>query len=220
MTTRRRIAVKVCGIRTPEDLTAAEGADLIGVVIEVPGSPRSRSLPQARDLFRRSQGRFRTVAVLVRPTSDRIREVLTQSNPDYVQVHGEIPSDLRRPELARLVPSLAIPPSSASTPHPLPVLPRGEFRWVHLDTAGGPLPGGTGQPLDWSTGAVIVAEHPGWQFMLAGGLTPENVGQALSKVRPHAVDVSSGVESRPGEKSRAKVEAFLLGVRAWEKGTS
>lgn len=206
--------VKVCGIRTPEDLTAAEGADWIGVVVDVLRSPRNRTLEQARGIFSRAERRFGTVAVLVDPTEEKVRHVLDEAAPDLLQVHGPVPRSLGRTEAARVVPSMAIPIPGA-VPAVLK-LPEGTYPWVHLDSAGGPLPGGTGRALDWSQARTLVQEHPDTRFLLAGGLTPENVAEALRSVQPHGVDVSSGVESRPGEKSRAKVERFLAEVRSAE----
>lgn len=209
--------VKVCGIRTPEDLTAAEGADLIGVVIDVPRSPRNRSASQARSLFVRAEGRFERVAVLVDPDAAKVRDVLDETGADLVQLHGPLPPALEKSELRRVVPSLAVRPSGS------PLAAReGEvqvpedlhsFPMLHLDTAGGPLPGGTGRTPDWEACRTLVQSHPSARFLLGGGLTPENVRGALERVRPYGVDVSSGVESRPGEKSREKVERLLRAVR-------
>lgn len=204
--------VKICGIRTPEDLTAAEGADLVGVVVEVPSSPRSRSVDQARVLFKRAEGRFRRVAVLVAPSAVAVRRTLSEAMPDLVQVHGAIPSGLSAEERARLIPSISVPLAGAAAPAPVPP-PGGPYPFLHLDSSGGPLPGGTGLTSDWQLCHQLVEGWPTAKFLLGGGLTPENVAEAVRTVRPFGVDVSSGVESRPGEKSRARVERFLAAVR-------
>lgn len=207
-----RVQVKICGLRTPEDLTAAEGADLVGVVVEVEGSPRRRSVAQARDLFRRAEGRYTRVAVVVSPTLTFVRHLFEEAGPDLVQIHGALPPGLTLPESRRIVPSVAISErDSAATP---PGIPSGAFPWVHLDRGGGPILGGTGRTFPWEIGRAMVDTHPHERFLLGGGLTPENVGAAIREVRPQGVDVSSGVESRPGEKSRAKIEMFLAAARS------
>lgn len=210
-----RLVVKVCGIRTPEDLTAAEGADLIGVVIDVPGSPRTRSVEQARGLFRRAEGRFRRAAVLVDPSEEQVREVLEAAAPDLVQIHGPLPLGLRREELTRVIPSIGVPRERG--PGWVPQIP---FRpdvhpFVHLDALGSARPGGTGTSPDWELCRALVLSYPSVRFLLGGGLTPDNLARALGAVRPAGVDVASGVESRPGEKSRVKVERFLQVAREY-----
>lgn len=209
------VLVKICGIRTPEDLNAAEGADLIGVVIDVPASPRTRTLVQARSLFQRAEGRFQRVAVVVGARAPVIRRVLEEAGPDLVQLHGPVPRDLRPEERERLVPSLALPEKGAAGSQ-LPDLPErsADFPLLHLDTAGGPLPGGTGRRSDWDLASELVRSNAPRRFLLGGGLSPDNVASALREVRPCGIDVSSGVESRPGVKSRAKVEQLLAAVRA------
>jgi phosphoribosylanthranilate isomerase len=206
------VRVKVCGIRSPEDLTAAEGAEWIGVVIDVPTSPRTRTLEQARGLFRRAEARFGTVAVLVGADAAKVHRVLEEAGPKLVQLHGPLPKGLRSDELGRIVPSLSVPAAGAGPGTLLSPL-EGPFPFLHLDSSGGPLPGGTGKVSDWKLCHQLVAGSPGRRFMLAGGLTPSNVGPAIAQVRPFAVDVSSGVESRPGQKSRSLVEHFLQEVQ-------
>ncbi|MDE1820771.1 MAG: phosphoribosylanthranilate isomerase [Euryarchaeota archaeon] len=217
-----RPLVKVCGLRTSRDLEAAEGADLIGVVVEVPGSPRSVSLREAEALFELARGRFDRVAVMWGPDATRIREVLRVAAPDLVQVHGPVPTGLKEEEVGKVVPSLAVPQATPrDAPAPVKVPDEGGYPFLHLDTAGGPLPGGTGQRSDWSLCRDLVVSHPTQRFLLGGGLTPENVAEAIERVQPHGVDVSSGVEERPGVKSREKVERFLrASLSATKRGRS
>ena len=215
---RSRLPVKVCGIRTPRDLAAAEGATLIGVVLGVPSSPRDRTLEQAASIFRRAEGRFGRVAVLVDPDAEGIRSALRIAGADLVQVHGRLPAGLLPAELSRVVPSIPVPPprsersqtGSGGKDLEVPSPPASSSHpYIHLDRGGALQRGGTGLVADWERCRRLVVRNPGRRFMLAGGLTPENVAEAVRKVRPFAVDVSSGVESRPGEKSREKVERFL-----------
>lgn len=85
-----------------------------------------------------------------------------------------------------------------------------------MDASGGPLPGGSGIRPDWEVCARLVDGNPGRKFVLAGGLTAENVGEALATVRPWGIDVSSGVEGAPGQKDIAKMRAFVAAVLAFE----
>ena len=96
--------------------------------------------------------------------------------------------------------------------------PAEEYPRVHLDTAGQPLPGGSGARPDWEVCARLVDTHPGRKFVLAGGLTAENVRDALGSVRPWGVDVSSGIEKAPGVKDVARMRGFAAAVEAFEKG--
>lgn len=209
------VQVKICGLRTPEDLNAAEGAQLIGVVIDVPDSPRTRTLEQARVLFARAEGRYRTVAVTVDPSRDLLRRLWEEAGADLVQVHGRLPPGLMETERRRIIRSLGVPGPGLSQEVP-PLGDKLGIAWWHLDQAGGDRPGGTGKVPDWDLCASLVRSHRDKTFLLAGGLTPENVAAGLETVHPHGVDVASGVESRPGVKSRPRVEAFIQAVRAWE----
>ena len=215
----RPLVIKVCGLKTVQDLEAAEGADLVGFVLDVPGSPRTCPPDVARDLVHRAQGDFRTVAVLVHPTAEKIRSAWDEVGADLVQIHGSPPQGLSRDELRRVLPSIPIPPPGKGGMDRISLARiRGpQFPYVHLDTAGGRLPGGTGRVLDWDRARALVRSAPRRPFLLAGGLTPENVGEAIARVRPAGVDVASGVESAPGMKDRRKVQRFIRAVRRWEE---
>lgn len=211
----RSVKVKICGLRTPEDLHAAEGAQLIGVVVDVPGSPRTRTLEQARVLFGRAEGRFETVAVTADPSRDLLRRLWEEAGADLVQIHGKVPPGLSQAQRLRVVRSLGVPAPGVTSSAPSLGDDTGFAHW-HLDLAGGVRPGGLGRVADWNLCAGLVRDHPDKDFLLGGGLTPENVTLALEMVGPSGVDVASGVESRPGVKSRSRVEAFIQAVRAWE----
>lgn len=215
-----QIRVKICGITHSDDLEAVEGADMVGIVIQVPGSLRSRSLEEARALVRAASGRWTVVGVLVEPPLDLMHQVWEDVGADWIQVHGKLPEGLARADRERVVPSIGIPPPhpGQETGPPGGKGVRGDevHPFVHLDTASGPLPGGTGHVSDWSRCRSLVEAAPKIRFMLGGGLTPANVTKALDAVGPRGVDVSSGVESRPGRKSRARTRSFISQVREWE----
>ena len=215
----RPLVIKVCGLKTVQDLEAAEGADLVGFVLDVPGSPRTCPPDVAHDLVRRAQGNFQTVAVMVDPTAEEVRSAWEEVGVDLVQIHGSLPRGLRRDEFRRVLLSLPVPPPGRGKMDPISLaMIRGRrFPYVHLDTAGGRLPGGTGRVLDWDRARTLVRSAPRRSFLLAGGLTPENVGEAIARVRPAGVDVASGVERAPGVKDRRKVQRFIRAVRRWEE---
>jgi phosphoribosylanthranilate isomerase len=194
-------------------LVPAGGA--AGFVIEVPASPRNLSVDRAVELAGQVPSEAEAWAVVVEPSVELIHRIFDEVGVDRIQVHGKIPDGLDFLEIHHLVPSIPVPTSPDAGP--LPELPPAEsYPRVHLDAAGGPLPGGSGQRPDWGTCATLVQKAPGRKLVLAGGLTPENVADALSSVGPWGVDVSSGVERAPGEKDLDRMRAFLSAVEAWE----
>jgi phosphoribosylanthranilate isomerase len=206
--------VKLCGLTSTDfmDLLPAGGA--AGFVVEVPGSPRSISLEQAAALVSAVPQGTEAWAVVVGPSADRIHALFDEVGVDRIQVYGSIPDGLDFLERHHLVPSFPLPPDAAS----LPALPPAEeFPRIHLDSSDDPArPGGTGQIAHWDAAAALGEAHPGRKLILAGGLTPENVGEALRRARPWGVDTSSGIESSPGVKSSDRIRAFLNAVEAAE----
>lgn len=208
--------VKFCGLTEPGALALVPEGGAAGFVIDVPASPRNLTLERAAELAGQVAGGAEAWAVVVDPTAELIRRIFDEVGVDRVQVHGKIPDGLDFLEIHHLVPSLPVPTSPEAAP--IPELPPAEsFPRVHLDAAGGPLPGGSGIRPDWSVCASLVQRAPGRKLVLAGGLTPENVAEALSAVGPWGVDVSSGVESAPGVKDPERMRGFLAAVESWEK---
>ncbi len=194
--------VKICGLRTPEGVEAAvaAGADAVGFVFAE--SPRRASPAQARELCRHVPPSIVRVAVMRHPSPREWDEVRRVFEPDWLQTDAE---DFQ-----------ALTPGTAVTPLPV-------YRDTPgLDAAG--LPGrsmilfeaaesGRGLKPDWERAAAIAGRT---RLILAGGLTPVNVGEAVRRVRPFGVDVSSGVESRRGHKDPALIAAFLQAARKAE----
>jgi phosphoribosylanthranilate isomerase len=189
--------IKICGITSATAVAAAleAGVDAIGFVFAP--SVRCIDAAAAAVLARPARGRLRCVAVTRHPTQAEIEDVLERFAPDVLQSDAADFPGLRLPEsLARL-----------------PVLRTG-------GPPGGPLPArilfegpasGTGIPGDWTQAAALA---PDCELVLAGGLDPGNVAAAIRRVRPFGVDVSSGVEERPGVKSSARIHAFALAAKA------
>lgn len=211
-----RTFVKFCGLTDPETVRLAPAGGAAGFVIDVPASPRSVSPERATELVGHLPPDAEAWAVVVRPSAELVHRLFDEVGVDRVQVYGEVPSGLEFLEIHHLVPSVPIAPAPGS---PLPTVPPAEdYPRIHLDAAGQPLPGGSGVRPDWESCARVVDLHPGRKFVLAGGLAPESVGDALATVRPWGVDVSSGIESRPGVKDPERMRAFLKAVEAFEHG--
>ena len=206
-----RVRAKICGVTNEEDARAAIdlGADALGFNLW-PGSKRHIDLDRESSWIHGLPPFVARVAVLVNVPLDEARRVAGHPAIDLVQFHGDEDASYcaafaegGRPFIkAMRVPDAASLESAPrfSTPH------------VLLDAAAGGAYGGTGTRLDPSLAAEAVRRFPDLKIILAGGLTPENVGEAVRAVRPYAVDVASGVESEPGRKDRAKLERFLAAI--------
>lgn len=196
--------IKICGITTEEDalVTVGLGADAIGFVFAP--SERQISPQKARDIIRRVPREALTVGVFRNDSKERVVKVVSEAGLGAAQLHGlETPQDCRW--IAERVPTV-IKAFSAESDE---ITRAREFGAKHflLDA---PSPG-SGAVFDWS-----LAENAprGLRIIMAGGLNPENVKEAIVKVRPWGVDVSSGVESAPGKKDPTLVRRFIDAVTA------
>lgn len=189
--------IKICGITTAEAVEAALAArvDAIGFVFA--DSPRQLTLEDAVALAAPARGRVRCVAVTRHPSQRHLDDVLNVFSPDMLQTDTEDLRPLRLPKQLELLPVFR-----GWDPQPGKVPARLLFEG---------LTSGSGTPCDWTT-AQRVARRT--QLVLAGGLDADNVVTAISAVRPFGVDVSSGVEERPGVKSPAEVARFAAAARS------
>lgn len=208
--------VKFCGLSEAAACRLVPEGGAAGFVIDVPASPRNLSRKSAAELVGEVPNGAEAWAVVVEPTAELIHALFDEVGVDRVQVYGRIPDGLEFLEIHHLVPSLAIGAPGSGAPVP-PVPPAESFPRIHLDAADGPLPGGNAIRPDWDTCAQLVESNPGRKFVLSGGLTSENVAEALQRVRPWGVDVSSGVEDRPGHKDPERMRAFLAAVEKQER---
>jgi len=209
------VKVKICGLTRREDLEACQGADLVGVVVGVPRSPRNLTWTEAEGLLAAARGRFLRVVVLAAPAPSEVARAF-RAGADRVQLHGPVPSGLPFGSETTLIPSLALPKSPGEQlPPSLERIWHGPYPLVHLDTGGEDRPGGTGRAWDWA-GWSRPIRRDRRAFLLAGGLTSENVTRAMTELTPWGVDVSSGVESRPGQKDPVRIQEFIRTIRAWE----
>jgi phosphoribosylanthranilate isomerase len=198
--------VKICGLtrRDDVDLACALGAAYVGFNF-ASVSPRRVSLGTARELSRAARPGVARVGVFVSETREEILAAIEAAGLDLVQIHRPLRAgDVH--EMPR--PVIAVERVSDRGVEDAPSELLSRCRSVLLDTAGG-LPGGTGVAFDWDILAGRAWPVP---LILAGGLDPDNVAQAITRVRPAAVDVASGVESSPGVKDEAKMQLFFRAV--------
>ncbi|MCG3200308.1 MAG: N-(5'-phosphoribosyl)anthranilate isomerase [Gammaproteobacteria bacterium] len=201
-----RTRVKFCGITRREDaLVAAQlGADAIGLVFHA-ASPRAVTIAQARDVVAVLPPFVSTVALFVNPAAELVRAVADAIRPSLLQFHGEEPpaqcGKFRIPYIkaVRVRPGIDL---LAETER------YGNAAAILFDSYQEDRHGGTGATFDWSL-LPAAASRP---FILAGGLTPDNVAAAVARVRPYAVDVSGGIEISKGIKDLTKMQAFLREV--------
>lgn len=199
----RGVFVKICGITDPEDalLAAGLGADAVGLVFAA--SPRRVGTGAARDIIRRLPPEILAVGVFRNERRERVVELANTIGLRAVQLHGhESPEDTRW--VAERVPAVIRAFSVRD-----PALVSGADYGPHRLLIDSPSPG-SGQVFDWSAVDRVADGRP---FILAGGLDPDNVADAVDLVEPWGVDVSSGVEASPGRKDPAKVRKFIQAAR-------
>jgi len=207
----RRTRVKICGLTRSADLAAAVevGCDAVGLVFYAP-SPRAVDIEQARRMLDALPPFVTSVGLFVDAEPDFVRSVLSGVRLDLLQFHGdeqpEYCAAFDRPwvKAFRMRPGMDLKALSARY--------RGATGLL-LDTYDPIAAGGTGRRFDWDLVPAWLAPH----IILAGGLNPDNVADAIRRVRPYGVDVSGGVESSKGVKDHVKLDAFLQGVKDGDK---
>ncbi len=198
--------VKICGITNLEDaLQAVEaGADALGFVFYA-RSPRYVTPPQVQKIVAQLPPFVTTVGLFVNETPQRIRSAMAEARLDVVQLHGD-----EQPEDCRLEPLPVIKALRVKDAASLDGADRYPVSALLLDAWSAEHYGGTGKRFDWQLVKQLTGRRP---LILAGGLSPENVIDAVRLVKPYAVDVSSGVEAAPGKKDPMKVAEFICRVR-------
>jgi phosphoribosylanthranilate isomerase len=203
------VRIKICGIVHPDDALAAvdAGADLIGLNF-VPGSPRRLSLDAAEQIANRVAGQVERVAVFQNASWDEIERVTRRVDLERIQLHGE--ETEQDVELLDYPVIKAVRGADREAAETYP----GTLLLLDHPTRGG----GQGQAWNWADAASLIAE--GVDIILAGGLTPDNVGQALEELGdllPWGVDVATGVEGEGYRKDTERMRAFVAAVRSQEK---
>jgi phosphoribosylanthranilate isomerase len=207
---RRDIKVKVCGITNAEDALAAveAGADALGFIF-YEKSPRYVVPGVAANIIAELPPLVTPVGVFVNEGLATVRSIMDTCGLAMAQLHGDENVSYCR-ELARPAMKALRLRDRGSLLALAEYQGRGGVRGFVLDTFSELAYGGTGQITDWGLAAEVAKSTP---LLLAGGLTPDNVTEAIRTVRPYGVDVSSGVESAPGKKDHAKMRAFVDAVR-------
>jgi phosphoribosylanthranilate isomerase len=216
------VEVKICGIRTEAALAAAleEGADYVGLVF-FPPSPRHVTAAEAQALASKARGRARIVALMVDPDDELIDSVVGAADPDVLQLHGaETPErvlDIRRrwgkPVMKAVHVEEQVDVGEAAAYRDAADLILFDARAPLASTR----PGGNGAPFDW---CALLGIKEQFRYMLSGGLTPDNVAQAIAITGAPIVDVSSGVEARPGEKDHALIRRFIRAAKGIGRTTA
>jgi phosphoribosylanthranilate isomerase len=213
----KRLFVKICGITSADDarLAVEAGADALGFVFW-PMSPRKVDAARASAIARELPPFVLRVGVFVDMPRDEMARIADAVGLDLLQLHGDEPPEALAGLPRRVIKAVRVGKGFA---------PEEATRYAGcaagllVDTrmpGETQLPGGTGVPFDWSLVKGLAERVP--FLVLAGGLGPANVGDAVRAVAPHAVDVSSGVETLPGRKDPAKLRAFVEAARAAEAG--
>jgi phosphoribosylanthranilate isomerase len=219
--------VKICGITNLEDaLTAVDaGANALGFVF-YEGSPRKAEIGTTREIIRQVPENVEKVGVFVDHEPEEVRAIVSQTGLTMAQLHGK--------QVLDRVWTAGLPvEQSIGVRKVIPVIPgdslkdrgvaisegaQGKVFALLLDAQSNGSMGGTGSTFDWrGTRAMVQVISLKLPVIVAGGLNPSNIAEAIRLLQPFGVDVSSGVESRPGKKDPAKISAFIQAVRDAEK---
>jgi len=212
----RKVRVKICGITREEDLAVAvaAGADAVGFIVGVPSSPRNLTLERAERLVKQVPVFVDSVVVTVPDSIDSLVKIYDRLRLIAIQIHGEKPfkaSVIReKTRGARLIKTVYVKTGNAAE---RVREDSKDFDAILLDSFTSGQYGGTGMVHDWELSKQIKQIITPTPLILAGGLKPENVKEAILTVQPYAVDVASGVESRPAVKDPKKVYEFIKNAK-------
>ena len=209
------LSIKICGLKTEDALDTAvdSGADMVGFVFFGP-SPRNVGLVEARLLGERVKNQVLKVALTVNASSEELRGIVDALKPDMLQLHGtETPEQVAvvRSQFGLTV-MKALPVATRADLSPVRLYAKVADRLIFDARAPkeATRPGGLGTPFDWT---LLKGIDVGVPYMLSGGLTVDNVAEAIHITGAPGVDVSSGVESSPGVKDPDKIRAFIRAAR-------
>ncbi|NKB46565.1 MAG: phosphoribosylanthranilate isomerase [Legionellales bacterium] len=202
-----RTRVKFCGMTQIDDAKQAVqlGVDALGFIFH-PSSPRAVSVNQARHIVCTLPALVQRVGVFVNQSASEIKQIVEQVGLTAIQLHGDQSATFCQQFQLPVIKAISM---TEQTDIVAALTAYQDVAQLLLDTAHPLLHGGSGQAFDWRWIPVSVRS----QVILAGGLTPANVAQAIAQIQPAAVDVSSGIEDRPGVKDPVKMERFMAQVR-------
>jgi phosphoribosylanthranilate isomerase len=206
-----RVRIKICGITSVADALAAveAGADAIGLMLWAP-SKRYVTNAQAAEIVRALPPFVSKVGVFVEPSAGEVHRALAEIGLDTIQLHGEeTPEFCHQFAPVKVMKAFRVKDAESLTQ----LADFNTDAWL-LDSYVAGQQGGTGAVFNWDL--AVQAKDSGKPIILAGGLTPENIAEAVHQVWPYGVDVSSGVESAPGKKDREMIRQFIAAVRGIE----
>jgi phosphoribosylanthranilate isomerase len=222
--------VKICGIKTLKDALAAiqAGADYLGFNF-YPKSVRfieKSACAEITSLLKREHPQIKLVGVFVNSPVDEIKDILQTCHLDLAQLHGDETPEMLSAFNGKAFKAIRLSSTESAEASVYPFIqsvaniryPLQQFALspaMLIDAAVKGVYGGSGVTADWTAAAKLAKKYP---LLLAGGLTPENVADAVRQVQPWGVDVASGVESAPGEKDAGKMEKFVKEVKRVEIG--
>ena len=208
----RSVRAKICGLTREEDLAVAvaAGADAVGFLVGVPSSPRNLTLERAETLLGQVPVFVDSVVVTAPKSIEWLIEVCERLKPSAIQIHGKEQLDSskirERIKHSRLIKTVYVTEDALNE---RVIEDLKTFDAILLDSFSKGQYGGTGKTHDWTLSKQIKEAVAPVPVILAGGLKPENVKEAILAVDPYAVDVASGVEASPGVKDHMKVRAFV-----------
>jgi phosphoribosylanthranilate isomerase len=202
------VRVKICGITNLDDalVATAMGAHALGFIFAE--SPRRIDPAEAEKIIRSLPPLVKTVGVFVNEDPERIKEIITFCGLDLIQLHGDESPGIGLGLMPRSIKAFRI-----QNDRDVENIKRyqGAVRAILLDTFQKGKAGGTGRSFDWSL--AVKAKEAGLPVILAGGLGPENIREAIAAVKPYAVDVNSGIEERPGKKDPVLMKQLMEKIR-------
>jgi len=205
------VRVKICGMTRLADAEKAIelGADALGFIFAE--SPRQITPQKARDISRRISPFVKTVGVFINEKPAKIRKIMDFCGLDLVQLHGNEPVSACSELAPRVIKAFRVQGEESL----LRITDfKNHVRAILLDAYQKGLNGGTGKTFDWRL--ALKAKKTGIPMVLSGGLGPENIREALEQVHPFAVDISSGIEERPGIKDHFRMRTFMRRIKAYE----
>ncbi|MEJ2270955.1 MAG: phosphoribosylanthranilate isomerase [Candidatus Bathyarchaeota archaeon] len=206
------VRVKICGLTREEDLAIAVsmGADAVGFLVGVPESPRNLTLKRAENLLSKVPIFIDKVVVTPPKSIEWLLEVNNMLKPSAIQIHGKNELDFKIIQNSikdtRLIKTIYVTKNSLNKKI---IEDLKTFDAILLDSFNKTQYGGTGKVHDWKLSRQIKKALEPIPVILAGGLTPDNIKEAILTVKPYAVDVASGVESNPGIKDDKKIRTFI-----------
>jgi phosphoribosylanthranilate isomerase len=211
--------VKLTGLTSPESVAEVPAGGAAGFIMHGPQTPTGLTVGAVALLLEALPKEAEGWAIVADPTIEQIQQLFDEAGVDRIQVYGAIPEGLEFLQIHSLVPSLPIP--RAGVPGPDPTVPPAEdYARLHLDAQGATPASGSPDLPDWEVCHRLVEENPGRKLVLAGGLTVENVGEALGQVRPWGVDVGAALRGPSGDVDLERARAFVAAVLAFESATT